>query len=216
MALVDSVGFDLKQIKDPPNKSKSRIVLRYTGNIFLILFFSAVIFTTINFPAYFLIYRYRMNPQSVAHASPAPETPVKQLGDNTLIISKIGVSAPVNWDTSSADVMSVLTDRLAHLAGSSKPGEGKNVFITGHSSNYWWRDGSLNTVFALLSELKEGDEIILTHQGKIFRYKVSEIQEVTPKQTRDYFFSDEEKLTLMTCVPVGTNLHRLLVVAKPI
>jgi len=216
MALVDSVGFDPKQIKDPPRKSKLSKTVGFFSNVFLVLLFSAIIFGTINFPAYLLIYRYKTNPESIAQAGPVSETPVKQLGDNNLIISKIGVNAPINWDTGSSDVMPVLEEKLVHLAGSGKPGEGKNVFITGHSSNYWWREGSLNTVFALLPELQEKDEIVITHHGKIYRYEVAETKEVTPRQTRDYLSSDKEELTLMTCVPVGTNLRRLLVIARPV
>lgn len=215
MVLVDSVGFDIKQIKDPPRKSVGRRLLGFLGNVVLVVFFSLIIFIAINFPSYYLIYRYRVNPGSIAVASPAPEVPVVQLGENNLIISKIGVNSPINWDTGS-DIMSVLNDRLAHLAGSGKPGEGKNIFITGHSSNYWWRDGSLNTVFALLPEIKEGDEIIVTYQGKIFRYRVVETKEVTPKETKGFLEGNREQLTLMTCVPVGTNLKRLLVIADPI
>ncbi len=216
MALLDSVGFDLDEIKNPERIKKPHIIIRVFSNLFLILFFSALVFAVINFPAYLLIYRFKTNPQSVSQAAIPKEIEVNQLGDNSLIIPKIGVKTSVNWDTPSGDVMGALSEKIAHLAGSGKPGDNKNIFITGHSSNYWWREGGLNTVFALLPELQEGDEILITSNGKIFRYRVSEKREVSPKKAADYFFSDSEQLTLMTCVPVGTNLRRLLIIAKPI
>lgn len=216
MALLDPVGFDLDEIKSPTRIKRPHIIIRVFSNLFLILFFSSLVFAVINLPAYLLIYRFKTNPQSVSQAAIPKEIEVNQLGDNSLIIPKIGVKTPINWDTRPGDVMAVLGEKIAHLAGSGKPGEGENVFITGHSSNYWWREGSINTVFALLPELQEGDEILVTSNGKIFRYKVSEKLEVSPKKTGDYFISSSEQLTLMTCVPVGTNLRRLLVIAKPV
>ena len=215
MVLVDSVGFNLDEIRNPTSPKRPHFIWRFLGNIFLISFFSSVVFVTINFPAYLIIYKFKSNPKSFAVAAPVSENQVKQLADNNLFVSKIGVNAPINWDTSSQNVMETLNSKIAHLSGSGKPGEGKNVFITGHSSSYWWNNGSQNTVFALLPELNQGDEIVVTYNGKIYRYAVSQKKEVSKKDVGDYLLGDKDELTLMTCVPVGTNLKRLLVIATP-
>ena len=216
MVLIDPVGLNLDEIRGPKKVRRPNFFVRFFSSLFLILFFSALIFLTINFPAYFLIYRYRLNPESLAQKVPSAESPVNKLSDNSLAISKISVNSPVHWDTNPTEILPTLEDNLAHVSGSGKPGEGKNIFITGHSSNYWWKKGNLNTVFALLPELSEKDEILLSYQGKIHRYVVSERKEVPKKEVTNHFYSDSEQLTLVTCVPVGTNLRRLIIIAKPI
>jgi LPXTG-site transpeptidase (sortase) family protein len=223
MVLVDKVGYDLDKIIVPPPLKKPSAFRELIKNVLLIVFFSAFVFFFVNFPAYYLIGKYRFSPRSVSYqlasevaskSSSAKE--VQQFPDNTLIIATIGVKAPVSWDIKPDDVMDKLQEGLVHLEGTGHPGEGKNIFITGHSSNYWWKKGDYNTVFALLPNLKEGNEIILTYQGKITRYKVKSLKEVKKKEISAYLDSKSEQLTLMTCVPVGTNLRRLLVFAEPI
>jgi LPXTG-site transpeptidase (sortase) family protein len=230
MVLVDKVGYDLDKIIVPPPLKKPSAFRELAKNVLLIVFFSAFVFFFVNFPAYYLIGKYRFSPRSVSYqlASEIPsstsENPgrtssakeVQQFPDNTLMIATIGVKAPVSWDIKPDDVMNKLQEGLVHLEGTGHPGEGKNIFITGHSSNYWWKKGDYNTVFALLPNLKEGNEIILTYQGKITRYKIKSLKEVKKDEVSNYLDSKSEQLTLMTCVPVGTNLHRLLVFAEPI
>jgi LPXTG-site transpeptidase (sortase) family protein len=148
-----------------------------------------------------------------AKAALAPN--VNQYSDNTVFIPKIGVKAPIGWDISSDKITGELEKHVVHVQGSVKPGEKGNIFLTGHSSNYWWKKGDFNTVFALLPELKKDDQIILTNKGKFYYYKVTSTVEVKPADVSNYFSSNTEQLTLMTCVPVGTNLKRLLIFASP-
>lgn len=148
-----------------------------------------------------------------AKAALAPN--VNQYSDNTVFIPKIGVKAPIGWDIPSDQITDELEKHVVHVQGSVKPGEKGNIFLTGHSSNYWWKKGDFNTVFALLPELKKDDQIILTYQGKFYYYKVTNTVEVKPTDVSNYFSSSTSQLTLMTCVPVGTNLKRLLIFASP-
>ena len=62
---------------------------------------------------------------------------------------------------------------------------------------------------------KKDDQIILTYKGKFYYYKITSTLEVKPSEVSNYFSSSQEQLTIMTCVPVGTNLKRLLVFATP-
>lgn len=219
MVLLDGVDSGLENMKPLKRYRPLAVSFSVFKNLCLIVFFSTIVFFSVNLPAYLTIYRYKMDPGSfVDHTRltdlKAPD--VKQLGDNKLFIPKISLEAPIQWDVQSEQIMNDLPNGLVHPAGSGKPGEGENAFITGHSSNYWWKSGGYNTVFALLPEIKEGDEISLTYNGKIYNYVVSKTVEAKPSEVNNYLNSDNEQLTLMTCVPVGTNLRRLLVIAKPV
>ncbi|MCX6809918.1 MAG: sortase [Candidatus Berkelbacteria bacterium] len=224
MVLVDGLGYDIKQVPRPPEYKSSGPILSFFQNMGLVILFSLIVFVFVNFPAYFLISKYKVKPSSVSYelaqnksvqGNDAIGQP-NQYPDNTLFIPKIGVKATVSWNVNQDNILDILPNSLVHINGSGKPQENKNIFITGHSSNYWWKEGNYNTVFSLFPQLKEGDEIILTYQGKFNYYKVRELRELKKSEVSKYTESDKEQLTLMTCVPVGTNLHRLLVFADPV
>lgn len=105
-----------------------------------------------------------------------------------------------------------------HHSTSANPGEGGNIVITGHSD---WK----GEVFRTLEHVKLGDEVILTSDAGVFRYRVTEIhyrKEVgVPLEERIATgrFLDpmpEERVTLVTCWPYGIDDHRIIVVAKPV
>jgi len=106
---------------------------------------------------------------------------------------------------------------LAHLPGTALPGEKGNVFITGHSSfTQFYRPRNFKAIFAHLPEVKKGEEIIVQAGGQIFRYRVQGLKIVDPKETSVINPPDENGryLTLMTCVPPGFYLKRLIVLAS--
>lgn len=223
MVLVDSIGGGSDKINLSPLPKKHHPAVAFLLNFSLILFFSAFVFFFINVPAYVMISRYKFAPQSIAIESPevvlssgaAPKS-INRYEDNTIVIPKIGVNAPVLWDVGGGKVMESLQSGVVHLAGTVRPGETGNSFLTGHSSNYWWRGGDYNSVFALLPELKEEDDIFIIFHGKIKKYKVKKMVEVRKSEVSSYVTAPSERLTLMTCTPIGTNLRRLLVIAEPV
>jgi sortase A len=140
-----------------------------------------------------------------------------ELEDNHLLIPKIGVKAPIVWNTSSDEqiMLDNLRHGVVHYGFTSKPNtESGNVFITGHSSYYWWDNGQYKTVFALLNQLVPGDQVFLQYQGLIYVYEVEEAVVVRPSQVEVTDQTDEPYLSLMTCTPVGTALNRLVVKSK--
>lgn len=225
MVLVDTLGDPIEDLS-PKEFRQQNFFLRLAKNLLLIIFFSSVVFVTINLPAYIIIGEYKINPTKFAFEVSMQKKleqadalgqykPTVQYPDNSLFIPKIGVNAPVIYDVGSEDIMESLRDGVVHLVGSGHIGDGKNIFVTGHSSNYWWEKGNYNTVFALLPNLNTGDEIYLTDHGKLRRYLVQGKTEVSKNEVDNYLDSEKEQLTLMTCVPVGTNLRRLLIIASP-
>jgi len=223
MALVDSLGDGSGELKVSPLPKKLHPVVAVLLNFLLVVFFSAFVFFFINVPAYIMISKYKLAPKSVMIDSPeiivgSSKEPgaTTKYDDNTIVIPKIGVKAPVVWEVAGGKVMDSLQNGVVHLAGTARPGEIGNAFLTGHSSNYWWRGGDYNNVFALLPELKEGDEIFVIFHGKIEKYQVKQSVEVKRSEVSSYVSSSSERLTLMTCVPIGTNLRRLLIIAEPV
>lgn len=106
---------------------------------------------------------------------------------------------------------------LALMPGTALPGERGNVFITGHSSlPQFYRPGNYKAIFALLPEVKKGDQIFIDAGGQKFEYIVKGLKIVDPKETWVINPPDNagRYLSLMTCVPPGLYLKRLIVLAE--
>ncbi|MFA5009752.1 MAG: class D sortase [Patescibacteria group bacterium] len=134
-------------------------------------------------------------------------------GQDTIVIPKINVDAPLLYleTTNNTDIIEAIQNGVGHYQGTALPGQNGNVFLTGHSSYYWWSGGKYNQVFALLNKLEAGDLIYLYYQGNKYIYRVSQSFVVKPEQVEVLQATTEPILTLMTCTPVGTNLKRLIV-----
>lgn len=140
----------------------------------------------------------------------------------TLSITSIKVeNAKVLVDTNSFE------KNLAHLPGSALPGEKGNMFITGHSSlPQFFKPGNYNNeavsssaykaIFANLPNVKKGEKIIIEYGGQKFEYIIQGLKVVDPKELWVINPPDNEGryLSLMTCVPPGLTLKRLIVLAK--
>ena len=71
------------------------------------------------------------------------------------------------------------------------------------------------TIFAKLHTIKEGDEIVLTVDGKDYTYKIFSIGITDPKDPNIFSQSfDNSYITLITCTPPGTTWKRLVVRAS--
>lgn len=138
---------------------------------------------------------------------------IKQFG---IKIDKLDVLAPVIKDVDGKDkteYLNKLKEGVAHFKSTSLPGLGKgNIFIFGHSSSISGT-GKYSKIFARLDELKEGDQIKIFYQDKEFTYKVTEKKIVEATDLSVLEQTKKEKLTLMTCWPVGTKDKRLIIIA---
>jgi len=133
-----------------------------------------------------------------------------------LITPELGVEALVagDWNTLDEQLRSSLLQGVVHYPGTAKPGEKGNFVITGHSSNVFWEISEYNTIFALLPRIEIGEEIEITYNQEVFKYKVIEKKEVLPSDVSVLQQGDRHLLTAITCTPVGTSLRRLIVVAE--
>jgi LPXTG-site transpeptidase (sortase) family protein len=147
--------------------------------------------------------------------------------DNRIIIPRIDQNIPIvrisseslirrDWNALEKEMQSALKDGVVHYPGTSLPGQSGNIVITGHSSYFPWDSGRFKDVFALLHEVVEGDRIVVYYEQDKYIYEVKDIKIVLPEDIEVLKQTPEDMLTLITCTPVGTNLKRLIVSAKPI
>ncbi len=109
-----------------------------------------------------------------------------------------------------------LMKNLIQYPGTSLPGQYGNTVIFGHSVlPQFFNPKNYKTIFSTLPALETGDEIFVDFDGILYRYQIIGLKEVLPDdvsvlQQHD----DSEYLSLITCVPPGTYLRRLVVKAK--
>lgn len=134
--------------------------------------------------------------------------------------SSFKISVPrLNLEDSLVEVESNdLSRGLVHLPGAALPGEKGNVFISGHSALPLFSAFSGRAVFANLTSVKKGDQIIVEAEGTRFIYQVEQIKIVEPKDLSVILPPDNagRYISLMTCVPPGLNTKRLIVLGKMI
>lgn len=109
-----------------------------------------------------------------------------------------------------------LAKSLIHYLPSSLPGQYGNVAIFGHSTlPQLFNSKDYKTVFTYLPKMDIGDEIYVTVEGKQYKYEVYDIYIVKPEEVSvlNQKFNDSV-LTLVTCVPPGTFLNRLIVKSR--
>lgn len=108
---------------------------------------------------------------------------------------------------------------LGHYKNSGLPGEVGNAFIYGHSVLPWfYNPKNYKTIFSTLDTLSIGDTIYINFNNKEYKYKVEGKkvllpEEVDPLAEYKPRYLNDSTVTLMTCVPPGTKMKRLLVYA---
>ncbi len=158
-------------------------------------------------------------PQTQSSVSQRHSLDLSDLKNNHLLIPKLNINVPIIWNSPPDEdiMMKNLQNGVVHYNGTGLPNETTgNVFISGHSSYWWWDKGKYKTVFANLNKLENDDEFAIAYEEKVYIYKVYEKFEVKPEEVGVLDSVGKPIVSLMTCVPVGTNLRRLIVRAERI
>jgi LPXTG-site transpeptidase (sortase) family protein len=103
------------------------------------------------------------------------------------------------WQVSPMDV--------GHHEGTGNPGEVGNVVLAGH------RDIN-SALFRDLDRLQPGDEVFVSNALGEYRYTVEQSLVVSPSYVQVMDPTDDKRLTLITCTPIGLATQRLVVIAK--
>jgi sortase A len=136
--------------------------------------------------------------------------------DLDVAVRPVGVRT-VGKGSNARTVWGDLPDAAAFHNTSAYPGNVGNTVINGHRDIY-------AAVFRHLDQVKVGDEVVLYVGETAYPYQVTEVlivpetfataaQRAENQQLIGYI--PEERLTLVTCTPVGLATHRLLVIARP-
>lgn len=145
-----------------------------------------------------------------------PEPPINY--PSILKIDSLRINAPIIFTASrtEAKMQEALQKGVIHLSDTAMPGEIGNVYIAGHSSDYWHTQGEYKRVFERLPEIKVGDLIQIKHNAELIEYLVFETKIVDPYDT--WVLSQETQgrklLSLQTSYPVGSADQRFIVVAE--
>ncbi len=170
------------------------------------------------------------------HSAPTPEVaPTNFVASNTddkfalteqgqIIIDKLGFKSTwlkpsddlygdwENLEISQQNGMNLgVTDYSGPL--STKPGELGNKFIIGHSSapNRTAAASGRGDAFADVAKLEVGDLMTVRQNGKEYIYQIYESVVVDPSDTEILTpQNNEDRLTLITCWPIGTTELRTL------
>ena len=179
----------------------------------------------------FLQYNRMIFAPIMAYVSPgnAPATEIEALdptitqtvsADPRLIIPKLNIDVPINFDVALSDVMAAMNHGVAHYrinGASAYPGEVGNFVITGHSAGDVYSSNPYKYIFSGLERLEEGDLIYVNYKSIRYTYKVVGKQVIEPTNVGALVMQTNKPLiTLVTCTPLGTSRYRLLVTGEQI
>lgn len=114
------------------------------------------------------------------------------LEPKTLMIKDLGISLPITPAQVEKGKWEASTKGVSYLSTSPIPGETGNSVLYGHN----W-----SNVLGNLVKIKPGQEVaILFNDGSVKNFMVKMTQTVTPEQTNILDPSDDQRVTLYTCV----------------
>ena len=135
-----------------------------------------------------------------------------------LSIPKLNLTVPVIWSKTPEDFEIDLTRGVVHYPGTVLPGQNGTAYISGHSSDYFWKRNPFGSVFARINFLQEGDDVFMDLYGKDgkvynFEYKVSKKNIYSPDDQSQFIDNSKAQINLSTCWPIGTQKDRYVVTA---
>ncbi len=158
-------------------------------------------------------------PQHEIHSSSASQAQYikthasKINNQDTLIIPKISVNAPIN----PGGVATLENGAIWHRQPQNgDPINGGNFVLAGHRYQFAITpDHTIkSSVLYDLDKMKVGDKILVDWHKKRYTYKVSKIYSVKPNAVEIEQRSKEPKMTLYTCTLAGSTDGRIVIEAK--
>nr|WP_312578690.1 class D sortase [Sedimentibacter sp.] len=133
------------------------------------------------------------------------ETEIKKTEEPAMIgtikIPKINIYTAILEGTDN----NALRYTVGHYPQTAGPGEKGNFVLLGHRN---YRYGKF---FKKLDELEIGDEVIVKKDTNTYTYVVTNSFVVSPEDTWVLRQTSDAQITMITCTPIGTYTHRLVV-----
>jgi sortase A len=141
-----------------------------------------------------------------ATATPAPRIDPRLLLPSRIRIPAMFLDSPVHEVTVNMGEWEVSPMDVGHHEGTANPGETGNVVLAGH------RDIN-SALFRDLDRLQPGDEVFVSNSMREYRYVVTESFVVGPTHAEVMDPTEDKRVTLITCTPIGLATQRLVVTA---
>jgi len=138
--------------------------------------------------------------------TPTPTVPLEMRLPTRLRIPAMSLDSPVHEVSVNMGTWEVSPMDIGHHFGTGNPGERGNVVLAGH------RDIN-SALFRELDRLWPGDEIFVSNSLGEHRYIVNESLVVSPDYIEVMDPTDDSRVTLITCTPIGLATQRLVVTA---
>lgn len=176
--------------------------------IIIVVFISCIVLIVVYFLCYFLktAKNNRINSKTNKNVS------------YQLKIKKINIDAPIvlNMDGKDEETYNkALESGVAHMLGTALPGEEGNIVIFGHSSKPKKYIGNYGAVFANINDLSIGDILEINSTNReTFKYKIEQKLLVDGKDVSYIQPTTDDRLTISTCWPIGSDKSRMILVTK--
>lgn len=156
---------------------------------------------------------HEINSNATSQAKYVNEHAPKVNDQDTLIIPKISVHAPINPGGKATLDNGAIWHRQPQ---NGNPVDGGNFVLAGHRYQFAITpDHTIkNSVLYDLDKMKLGDKILVDWHKKRYTYKVTKIYSVKPNAIEIEKRSDEPKMTLYTCTLAGSTDGRIVIEAK--
>jgi len=138
-----------------------------------------------------------------------PQPAISKTGEIPVLIKSfpLGVNIKIKESNIQNGVWQIFSDAASHLESSARIGEGGNIIIYGHNKN---------EVLGPIRWAKEGEKIELVDAtGKEYYYEVVKVEIVDPSNLTYILPTNEETLTVYTCIGFMDS-ERLILVAKKV
>jgi LPXTG-site transpeptidase (sortase) family protein len=159
---------------------------------------------------------YTIQTKNTASAESPKNFDVGQYG--WLVIPRLSLTVPIVWTQDHTNLDDDLTKGAVHYPGTAMPGETGVMYISGHSSDYLWKNHPYKQIFAKINALQPGDDIMIeSHDtsGKLMTHRYSvESKGVFKPDDQSQFYSTDSVLNLSTCWPIGSQKDRYVVSAE--
>lgn len=135
-----------------------------------------------------------------------------------LSIPRLNLQVPLVWSKDPSTFEADLSTGVIHYPGTAMPGERGTIYVSGHSSDYIWKNNPMQAIFARLNYLQPGDDVFIAVYGLDgktynYRYQVTGQKIYAPADQGQFIDDSANKLNLSTCWPIGTSTNRIVVSA---